>query len=348
MQRRKETTIPQKRIFTQMLPLIMILGCVSGVSNLVWAGDEALPSPPGHSPEMSESIGVWVDNAHEEISKQILGTADRFDGFFGDTRIDEETQNTQMSLGVSTIFIENAAPVFTFPIGIKLSLPRLKNRFQLAIDTLLQEQSLQEEASHSDVSDGKEAKNDIKVSLRYRLLQKVSEWISVDGGLKMNPDTIGWNTVEPFGSLRFRTTVDSDPWALRISQLVNWYEQTGWSGLSQCDLERYIGHNTFFRISGAITYAEEFEGQKFFPAVLLRYQLSYNRAIELQAYSEGHTYPEIQADTYEIRLTYRRRIYKEWAFVSIQPIACYESDNNFVMTPRLHIDLELYFGRVSP
>jgi len=348
MQRRKETIIPPKRIFTQMLTFIMIVGCVSGVSELVWAGDEVLPSLPGLSPEMSESIGAWVDNAHEEISKQILGTADQFDGFFGDTRIDEETQNTQMSLGISTVFTENAAPVFTFPIGIKLSLPRLKNRFQLAIDTLLQEQSGQEEAPLSEASEEKEAKNDIKVSLRYKLLQKVSEWISVDGGLKMNPDTIGWNTVEPFGSLRFRTTVDSDPWALRISQLVNWYEQTGWSGLSQWDLERYFGHNTFFRITGVITYAEEFEGQKFFPTVLLRYQFSYNRAIELQAYGEGHTYPEIQADTYEIRLTYRRRIYKNWAFVSIQPIARYDSEDNFVMTPLLHIDFKLYFGRVSP
>lgn len=297
------------------------------------------------SPEMTESIGAWVDNAHEEISRHILGTADRFDGFFGDERVNEETQNTQISLGISTTFRRHATPLFTFPIGIKISLPRLKNRLQLAVDTLLKEQ-----AGEGGIFSGNNENGspDIKVSVRYKVWEKVSEWISVDGGVKMNTDTIGLNTLEPFGALRFRNTVDSDPWAARFTQLINWYEQTGWSGLSRFDLERYIGQNTFLRMSGITEYAEEFDGQKYTPTLFLRYQLSHNRAIGLQFRIEGHTHPKIQNDMYEAQLIYRRRIYKEWAFLSLKPIAQFPREEDYAFTPLLRFELELYFGRVSP
>jgi hypothetical protein len=225
-----------------------------------------------------------------------------------------------------------------------LSLPRLKNRLQLAVDTLLKEQ-----AGEGGIFSGNKEDDspDIKVSVRYKVWEKFSEWISVDGGVKMNADTIGLNTLEPFGSLRLRNTVDSDPWALRLTQLVNWYEQSGWSGLSRVDLERYIGQNTFLRISGTTEYADAFDGQQYTPTLFLRYQFSNNRAIGLEFRIEGHTYPEIQTDVYEARLTYRRRIYKEWAFLSIQPIAQYPHEENFAFTPLLRFELELYFGRVS-
>jgi hypothetical protein len=294
---------------------------------------------------MADSIGTWVDNAHEEISRQVVGTADRFDGFFGDDRVDEEKQNTQISLGMTTTLGKHDTTLFTFPIGIKLALPRLKNRFQLAIDTLLKEQA-GEEGIFSGLKEGDSP--DIKVSIRYRVWEKVSEWVSVDSGVRMNTETIGLNTLEPFGSLRFRATVDSDPWATRFTQLVDWYEQTGWSGLSRFDLERYIGQNTFLRLSETTEYAEEFDGQKYTPTLFLRYQLSNNRAIGLQFHLEGHTKPEIQVDMYEAQLTYRRRIYKEWAFLSIEPIAQFPREEDFAFTPLLRFELELYFGRVSP
>ncbi len=331
-------------MFKRVLISTLALGWLTGVAPNVFA-ENGQQSAPAISPEMKETIGDWVDNAHEGISQQILGTADRFDGFFGDERIDEEKQNTQISLGMSTTFKQDVAPAFTFPIGIKVSLPRLKNRVQLAVNTLLREEAGQSEEMPEL---GEEENTELQVSLRYKMLEQVGKWVSVDGGVKMNFDTIGWDTLEPFGVFRFRATFDFDPWALRVTQFVNWYEQPGWSGLSRFELERYLGQNTFFRMSGTTEYAEEFTGQHYAPALLLRHQLSHNRAIGVQLYSEGHTHPIIQTDVYEALLTYRRRIYKEWAFFSIQPVARFTRDENFVMTPLLRFEFKLYFGRVAP
>ncbi len=280
-----------------------------------------------------------MDTAHAEISQQILETADRFDGFFGDERLDEERQNTQISLKLSSVFQQGTAPAFSIPVGIKLSLPRLENRVQLAVDTLLQEGEDQDEAGEPDA--------DIRVSLRYKMLEQLGKWIRADGGVKMNFGTIGMHTLEPFGALRFRSAFDFDPWAIRVTQLTNWHEQSGWSGLSRVEFERHAGRNTFSRISGKTEYAEAFSGYTYAFTWFLRHQLSHNRAIGLQFHSEGRTHPHIQTDMNEVRFTYRRRIYKEWAFLTILPTARLTREENFEMRPLLRVELELYFGRIG-
>jgi hypothetical protein len=296
-------------------------------------------------PGIAKSVDQWVDTAHEEISQNILRTVNRFDGFFGDERVDEELQNTQISLGLVTTFQSNHSPLFTFPLGIKLSLPRLKNRVQLAVDTLLQEQ-----VAGDDIIADKQSQNeshDINVSLRYKIFERMSEWISVDGGVKLNSESISWETLEPFGSLRIRMVSGSEPWALRLTQVAKWEQYAGWQGLTKFDLERYLGEKTFFRVRNTMEHAEEFDGSKFSQAMFIRYQISNNRGIGTECLASGDTSPILQYEKYKISVTYRRRIYKTWAFFSIQPIAEYARENNFEFDPRLRFELELYFGRIA-
>ena len=327
------------RQLRQLLIALLLLGC--GTGRIVWAEAAQEPSwatPPG----FAAALKTWVDSAHAGISQRILGTADYFDGFFGDERIDNEKQNTQIFLEMASTVGPDAAPVFSFPIGIKLSLPRLKNRVQFAVDTMLQEES------EVAANESEEQNTDIQIRLRYKMLEQIGRWVGVDAGVKMNFDTIGWKTLEPFSAMRFRRTFGFEPWAIRLTHLTSWHGQSGWSGLSAVDLERYLSQKTFFRIRGTSKYAEEFSGQQYTTTLFLRRQLSHNRAIGLQFFSEGHTHPDMQTDMSEIQFTYRRRIYKEWAFLTIQPAIQYAREENFAMRPLLRCNAQFYFGRVAP
>lgn len=308
------------------------------------AATDDTAQPPPVLPDVPGHVETWVDTAHDQISQHLLGTADRVDSFFGDERINEEQQNTQISLTMSSLFRHDAAPLLTFPLGLKLSLPRLENRVQLAVDTLLQES----DDTALTVVDGDTDEQKIQLRLRYKLLEQLDRWISVDGGVKTNFDSIGLKTLEPFGSLRVRESFEFESWAVRLTQLVEWYEQSGWEGGSRVELDHDLGAKTLVRLSANTDYAESFSGQRYDLTAKLRRQLSHNRALGLQIYSAGETHPAAQITLHEARLTYRRRIYKEWAFFSIQPIARFARDDDFAMQPLLRFDFEVYFGRTAP
>lgn len=295
---------------------------------------------------MGEFMLQWVDMAHEEISKRILHTVDRVDTFFADERIVEEKQRTQLTIITSAVFMEDEKPDITFPVDIDLTLPHLKNRFQLMIDSLLQEPGeQQEETEITEEGEGKQ--NELKVSVRYKVLEKALEWISLDGGVKMNPDTIGWKTMEPFGKIRIRATTDFDPWALTMTQQIFWFESEGFSATSRLDLERRLGRNSIFRLMGKAEYAPDIEGAVLKQRLLVRHKLLDSLAIGFELSGKGHTGPEAEVDECSAKLTYRARLYREWIFVSFEPEALFLSEKNFRMIPRMKIQLDIRFGDVS-
>lgn len=314
------------------------------------SADETRPLPHRPlvpiGPGMGELMVQWVDVAHEEISKRILYTADRVDTFFADERIVEEKQNTHLTVTTSIVLIQDERPEITFPIDIDLTLPHVKNRFQLMIDSLLQEQEEQQDESE-ETEEGEGRQNELRVSVRYKVLEKALEWVSLDGGVQMNPDTIGWNTLEPFGKARIRITAEFDPWALPLTQQIFWFESEGFSAISRVDLERRLGRNTIFRLTGKADYAQNKEGAILNQRLLVRHKFSHQRAIGFELSGKGHTSPDVALDEYSLTVTYRRRLYREWIFASIEPEARFPREENFQFTPRLKFQFEIRFGDVS-
>lgn len=298
--------------------------------------------PPG--PSMGELIVKWVDVAHKEISKKILGTAHHFDTFFGDERVEEEKQDTQIKVITSVKLTEDWKTEFSFPISINLALPHLENRLQIVAETLLKES----EEAEGEAEDGDKDKidiTDISVSLRYKVLEKARQLVNLDGGAKLNPDKFDLDTIDPFVKFRIRGTSDFDPWALRLTQFIVWLKSEGVSAISRFDLERRIRNTILFRMTGKVIWSEEEEGVQLVQLFSFRKRLSNNRAIGLEFSGEGHTYPSAVMDTYKAKLTYRQRLYRNWAFIAVEPEAQFLREDHFKLNPAIVLNIEIRFGK---
>ena len=325
------------RKFTWIVTLIIMF---SGAS--IFA-DEKKPLAEGNKLPtgigMGKLIVTWIDLAHATVSKKILSTTRRFDAFFGDERIAAEKQNTQIKVTTSVKLAQNQRPEVTFPISTNLALPHLENKVHLVVDTLLKENKAAAEDKKKDT--------DVKVSLRYLLLKKAREWVSLDGGARVAQKRIALDSLEPFATLRIRSTVDFDPWALQLTQFVNWFKNDGFSANSRLDLERRFSHDTLFRMTSNALWSENEVGTKLTQSLSLRWQLSHNQALGLELSGEGHTRSPATVDTYTVNLTYRRRIYKNWAFLGIEPGVQFLHADRFRRTPLILLNLEILFGTIS-
>ncbi len=291
---------------------------------------------------MGEIIVTWVDIAHAEISKRILNTSERFDAFFGDERIDEEIQNTQIKIRAFIEIIEGQDTKLTFPLSVNMALPHLKNRWHLAVETIIKENKDLENGGEEKDKDDNDADDNVTLSLRYKIMQEARRWLSLDTGVK-----IGSAQIEPFSQLRARRTVDLDPWALRLTQFIRWFENDGWGETSRIDIDRRIHRNTFFRMTSEATWSESNDGMELKQTFFLRQRLSDNRAIELKLNGEGYTEPVMAVDKYGAKLTFRRRLYKDWVFFGIEPGVQFLREDDFALSPLITFNFEFKFGDVS-
>jgi hypothetical protein len=240
---------------------------------------------------------------------------------------------------------EDQNPEFTFPISANLALPHLKNKIYLIADTILREDEEKTEDGNGD-GDQKED-TDITLSLRYRVFRQLRKYINLDSGAKINPDSFDLDSIEPFVLVRSRGTFDSDPWALSLTQVIFWFESKGFGESLRLDLERRMRDNTMFlRMTSNAAWSKKSKEVEFGQSLLFRWKLSHNRAIGLKLSADGHTRPSTVIEKYAAKFTYRRRIYRKWAFFALEPEIQFPRKNHFKWTPMLMSHLEIRFGKL--
>ena len=315
------------------LSVVMLL-CVCPLAVASVAGEES----SGES-GMGAIIEKWVNIAHQKISNRILRTSERFDTFFGDERVKEEQEATQLVVIPTLTFSEGEQVEFTCPLTFNVALPHLKKRWHLMVETILTEEDTgNDEGTEDDVKG-----NDVSVSLRYKILQQARPWLSFDTGVKFEPD----NIIKPFERLRFRHVFDLEPWALRLIQVILWIEDEGWGESSQFDIDRKLRQNLLFRISNQARWSENSEGLEFSQTYSLRWQLSGRRALGLELFAKGQTRPSLTMDEYRVSAIFRRRLYKNWIFSEIESGIQMLREDDFGAAPFVMVNLEWIFGEYS-
>lgn len=294
---------------------------------------------PFSPPEESGRIGKWIDRAHQEISTRVLKTSEQFDTFFGDKRVKEEQDATQIIIAPTFTFSEEKFIEISCPLTLNLALPYLKNRWNLMVETLLHEEKTDDDESEA-VED---EENDVTVSLRYKAVKQAQRWLSLDAGVKVQTDKI----LSPFGRVRFRHLFDFDPWGIRFTQFLFWLEDEGWGESSQFDIDRKLRQDLLFRISNQALWSESSQGLEFSHTYSLRWQLSRRRALEIDLGGQGHTRSSFAIDKYETAVVFRRRLYRNWLFSEIKPGIRALRDDDFDWTPFVMLKIECTFGEVS-
>lgn len=284
-----------------------------------------------------------LNRAHTKFSDSIFSVSDSIDEFFAGERTEEEKNGSRIKISYETLMVENRDPLYNFRLSTRLVLPRTQDKLNFLLQSL--EDDLTEDSSTPGTTANfkpleEEKRQSFFAGLKFKGVQEKEWHISTDAGVKLvwPPD--------PFAKLRLRRSFFWDPWELRLTENVFWFESEGWWQVAAVELERPFKGKNLLRWGNFGTRRDDIGYWNFNHFVGWYHQAS---KVEVLGYSAGVTADEEPAyglTSYYLSISYRRNLWEEWVFFDLAPTASWPRAENFTFVPSLRVKIEVVFGSI--
>lgn len=268
------------------------------------SGDICEVSAPADEPRL--------DQLRREMFETVCESARWFDGFFGSRRYDEEARKTHGRAQLRLVYDEHDELEVDGRFRARYELPNLDNR----VNAFLGRED--EEEFVSGVDEGfdflpdffrQEGREEWILGLGYRPVSGDRRQTDFDVGVEVR------TPLEPFVRGRYRQYwLIGDRNLLRFQESLYWTNVRGFGGTTNLDFERPIGERFLIRWGNRGTLDEESEGLDWYTGATLYRGFGPDQALALSLGWEGETDDEVPLHEYGARLTYRRRMLREWFF----------------------------------
>lgn len=285
------------------------------------------PPPAGEAPEAeasaetpatnpceinSQSDEPWLDQMRREVFETICDSARWFDGFFGDRRFDEEARRTHGRALLRFVYDEYDDVEVDARLRVRVDLPNLDDRVNAFFGR--EDETAFVTSNDDDIgllpdffrSEGDE---EWLIGLGYRPVGNSRRRTDFDVGVDID------TPIEPFVRGRYRQYwLVGDRNLLRLQETLYWRNQHGFGTSTRLDLERPLGRRFLGRWANRVTYDEATEGIDWGTGITLYQAIGPDQALALFLGADGETDKEVPVEEYGTRLTYRRRMLREWFF----------------------------------
>lgn len=287
-----------------------------------------------------------ADQLHGSTTGLIRGAIGKIDSFFVDDYYTTFGDNsTRIRLRLDTSYIEDHGWEVKGKLKLKLVLPGLGERIRFVMND--------DEPSDDDVA-AKEDGDDNDLAFRWVFMQKDNSALSFDLGLRIKSGDL-----DPF--LRFNSAIQYDiigQWYGRTSNRLYYYSDTYWRNDFRQSFNRPITDNLLFRARTRLQYFDEndynpFIEQKFslFQTLDLKSAIAYETLWKKQA-EEDSVFDEDEIkgkpqDSYQnvqLRLRYRRNVWRDWLYVELWPIIGWAEERDWDTVLAGVFRLEVTFG----
>jgi hypothetical protein len=290
-----------------------------------FAEESRLEERPVPAPDSAEDQGwgVRVDDTYDALAGRVESTARWIDGFFGAERAELESNFSYLRLTPRLGWDDDDGFTPDAQIRGKIDLPSGRRRFALLIagqqdrDALRVADADQEQLILDDRDDA-----DGRIGLQWIFDEDSRTHASVNGTF-----TSGGN---PELSLRVRRLLrpEAEDFYGFFSARPYWHFDDGFGVRFNGQLNRSLGERTLLRVSSSIDTWEEREGWEWEAGALLFRRLESRAVVAFSLQVEGESDPEWKAGTWTAGPLYRRSIFRDWIFVTLQPFVRWR-------TPRL-------------
>jgi hypothetical protein len=312
------------------LSIAMILG-----HPFVLAADTAAADQP-EAPAVREPVET-VDTAHQRVSETVEVWAKRLDSFFGDERAFEEANDTRVMISVDAIGNEHGGLEFGSKVRAKVRLPTSEQRLHLVLES--DPRGLDSDRSDDDPANALDRSSEVIFGLERQI--DAGQWeLRPSVGVKVD-----W-PLDPYARMRAIRYFDLGTWTSRVSSTAAWFNSDGISVSGNVDFDRRITPDMLFRSSTSALWEEEPSLTSASQMFTVYQRLASTRAI--LAYDLGASFddaPDWDASNYFARVRYRRLIYKNWAYMEVQPAISWPEEINYRKELSLLLRLEVNFGR---
>ncbi len=257
-------------------------------------------------PTTTENDNAWLDSTHGFVVHHADNIAEWFDGFFGDSRMEEEAPYSTVRLRLEGSWDEDNDFEDDISLRGKIRLPALNKRLSL----LFQDD---EDDSRDDLNvDEQDSPDD--VALQFTAAEKKHYRIDTKLGLTSSGN--------PKGSVRYRHRHPvTDELIRRFSVEAGYKGGEGASSRTRLEFDKIMDEKRVLSWNNKVDWEEEEHGVDWNSSLALNQRLSDKQAIAYYISVNGQTQPEPEAvdNSFGVGFRYRQNVLRPWLYYEIQP-----------------------------
>ena len=301
--------------------------------------DEVDPCPP---PELT--YDSFVDRVNRRLSHTVCGTSRWFDGFFGDNQAYDESLRTFGHVNLGVLWTDRDGFDPRLRSRIHVDLPNAERRLHAFIGRVDRDAFVSdtEESADTGLAIGDEQELDWLLGIGTTPIDRGRRRLNLSAGVR-----VSWPP-DPYVKAQYRwhreLAVD---WLFRWRQTVFWTGDERFGTTTGLDLEHRLSDNLLARLSGSGTVSEVSVGVEWWSSLTLFQGLGDNAALAWQLRANGETDSPVPLREVGARVTFRRRLHREWLFGEIGPGYFWRQDEDELerdASPELWLAVEIHFG----
>ena len=289
----------------------------------------------------------WIDKIERGIERSVCATAFWFDGFFGDSRYDQEIERPHGWLSIEPVWNEFDGLETRVDFRATMNLPNLDRRVAAFFGRDDSDEVVEglDERTETTPQFAKSFDEDreLFLGLGYRARRdprrKIDYRVGVKLGFPMNPFVQG----------RFRRLHPIDDRSLlRFRETAFWEGEDGFGLTTTADYERVLTDDLLVRWANTGTFSEKSLGVELRSGLILFQRLPGRRAMAYELRFEGESDAPVPTRDYGFRVTYRESVLREWLFGEIVgglswPREQLDQDRDAVWV--VGVGVEIFFGK---
>jgi len=335
--------------------VVLVAAAAPGLSQQVPADDGApdrqqstgnattAGTAPAESQEHEQE--EWIDRLQRSVLATVSESAEWFDRFFGDKRLDEESDETYGRLALRPLWTQHEHFDVDTSFRTHVTLPNLDNRMHAFLGRLNEDEYLQgtQEGTESpDILRPADDESDWLLGFSYTPLRETKHRFSASVGVKTG------FPMEPYVKGQYRRVhMLTDNQLIRYRHTVFWRRERGFGTTGILDLEHRLSELFLFRWSTSGTIHEKSEGVSWRMSTAVYQNLRDRRALLYEAWWKGETEAPVTVEEAGVRVLYRQQVWREWLFGEIGAIVHWPRDNpaeNREASWGIQIGAEMFFG----
>lgn len=271
--------------------------------------------------------------------------ADSIDSFFGDERIDAESNGSRIRVFTLTTIPEGELASTEGNFRIQLVLPKTQKRFQLILTREDEEDQNDDDGNPATTptptnEDGEEREQATEAGLRY-LWNEANVNVSTDIGIRAQIPPLLFMQ----GRIRKNIPIDKN-WVFRPIQRLRWLQDEGFNANTNLNFDRRLNDAWLFRLVNNIRWNDQDyriilrNGPTFLHRINDKIGMSYN------AFVVSESSPNSRVENYIVSIGYRQLLYKNWFFWELSPSVSFPRERSFFRSPAWSIKFEAIVGNI--
>lgn len=263
----------------------------------------------------------------------------------GGLRVCEDSTESYVQTGATAIVLKDGGLRFDHILRANLILPNSQDRFKLLLERA-PENDLEplspgaRSATESDtLSQAGSNLTNFTAALQY-VTQEQNKWyFSTDAGVDVQ-----WPP-DPFGRVQFRRSFSlGEELKVNFGETIFWFTSVGIGEKTQLDLEKELSNCMLFRATAEALWREQERGFNMGLNLSLFHELTWKEVLVYRFGVTAGTKPTTGFTNWGAGIQYRRRVYKNWLHVTVEPAVAFAQANQYQADPSISFSFDVTFG----